>query len=102
MPTISGTAGNDVLVGTPAQDLISGLAGDDTIDGAAGDDQLNGGAGSDILRGGDGDDSLSDYDTTGAWSRSVDFMFGGRGRDTYSVNNVAAETPIRSIMSWTR
>lgn len=53
-PTITGTAGNDVLTGTPGNDVIVGLQGDDTIDGGDGTDLLCGGDGNDTLAGGPG------------------------------------------------
>ncbi len=46
--SISGTAGNDVLIGS---------AGNDTIDGGAGNDSLDGGAGADTMSGGIGNDT---------------------------------------------
>lgn len=72
--TISGTAGNDVLVGTSRADVICGLGGHDRISGRGGNDVLRGGPGNDVLDGGDGADRL--YGGTGA-----DRMSGGAGAD---------------------
>ncbi|AVR98394.1 beta strand repeat-containing protein [Pseudoduganella armeniaca] len=47
--SITGGAGNDVLVGNAAKDTIVGGAGNDTITGGAGIDILTGGAGSDTF-----------------------------------------------------
>jgi hypothetical protein len=49
LPSIGGTAGNDVLSGTPIAEAISGLAGDDILSGSGGDDILDGGAGNDTV-----------------------------------------------------
>jgi hypothetical protein len=57
--------------------------GDDTLIGYGGDDTLNGQAGSDVIYGQDGNDLLSD----GNSSLGQDFLFGGRGNDTYIVNS---------------
>ncbi|WP_432496376.1 ExeM/NucH family extracellular endonuclease [Kineococcus gypseus] len=58
VPTIRGTAGNDVLKGTDGRDVIVGLGGDDVLTGGNGDDVLCGGAGDDRLDGGNGEDVL--------------------------------------------
>lgn len=70
-PTLTGTAGNDVLRGTRKRDVISGLAGNDTIT------ALNG---KDIACGGDGDDSVSG-------NNAKDRLFGDAGNDTLSGGN---------------
>ncbi len=57
-PTITGTAGNDVLEGTPGDDVIHGGDGHDIIRGKAGNDVICGGPGNDLLIGGNGDDTL--------------------------------------------
>ena len=56
--TISGTAGNDLIIGNPGNDVICGLGGNDTIYGMGGNDMLIGGDGNDILIGGAGNDSI--------------------------------------------
>jgi Ca2+-binding RTX toxin-like protein len=56
MNTISGGAGNDLLIGTDGNDYMLGLGGNDTLQGALGNDTLDGGPGSDRLVGGPGDD----------------------------------------------
>jgi Ca2+-binding RTX toxin-like protein len=65
--TVTGTAGDDVILGTPGDDVIDGgdgndtvcgKGGDDRIDGQGGNDDLRGGTGGDVLIGGDGDDEL--------------------------------------------
>nr|WP_279308104.1 calcium-binding protein [Niveispirillum sp. BGYR6] len=48
--TLTGAAGDDLLVGTNNNDSLTGLDGNDTLDGFSGDDTLNGGAGDDLLR----------------------------------------------------
>jgi Ca2+-binding RTX toxin-like protein len=47
MPTVTGTAGHDLLQGTAGNDLLLGLAGDDTLQAGAGTDTLDGGEGQD-------------------------------------------------------
>ncbi|NEK92662.1 ExeM/NucH family extracellular endonuclease [Modestobacter muralis] len=58
VPTIRGTAGDDVLTGTNGRDVVMGLGGNDTITGGNGDDVLCGGAGDDRIEGANGDDVL--------------------------------------------
>jgi uncharacterized repeat protein (TIGR01451 family) len=101
-PTISGTAGNDVLVGTNGPDVIRAFAGDDrvfagggkdlvcadlgadfvsggpkndTLIGGGGPDRLVGKAGGDTLKGKKGRDRLRG-------NFGNDFLNGGRGRDS--------------------
>jgi Ca2+-binding RTX toxin-like protein len=56
--SITGTAGNDVLVGTAGSDVICGLQGDDTLKGLGGDDILFGNGGFDRMYGGTGNDTF--------------------------------------------
>ncbi|MFD3448655.1 ExeM/NucH family extracellular endonuclease [Microbacteriaceae bacterium 4G12] len=58
VPTIVGTAGDDVLTGTSGNDVIMGLGGNDTIVGGNGDDVICGGAGDDRITGANGADTL--------------------------------------------
>ncbi len=57
--TITGTAGNDLILGSPSADTIDGLGGDDCILGGGGDDQITGGDGSDFCLGGPGTDTFT-------------------------------------------
>jgi serralysin len=57
--TMTGTAGNDVLVGGTGNDTLKGMGGNDTLIGNAGNDLLDGGAGNDTLNGGAGADQLT-------------------------------------------
>jgi Ca2+-binding RTX toxin-like protein len=86
VPTIVGTAGNDMLVGTAGDDIIFGLGGNDRIAGMGGndiicggegDDEISGGAGNDTLYGDGGNDRLSGGDGN-------DLLFGGAGADMLS------------------
>jgi Ca2+-binding RTX toxin-like protein len=56
-PTITGTAGPDLLVGTSSDDRLAGLAGNDQLTGLTGNDRLDGGIGADTLAGGAGNDT---------------------------------------------
>lgn len=58
--SISGTAGNDLILGGPGADTIDGLGGNDCILGGGGDDLLSGGEGTDICLGGPGINTLTD------------------------------------------
>ncbi|MCZ2830817.1 ExeM/NucH family extracellular endonuclease [Modestobacter sp. VKM Ac-2986] len=83
VPTIRGTAGDDVLTGTNGRDVIMGLGGNDTIVGGNGDDVLCGGEGTDTLTGGNGDDVLLGgfgADTLRGENGS-DTLIGGAGTD---------------------
>jgi Ca2+-binding RTX toxin-like protein len=57
--TLTGSAGNDLILGSSGVDAIDGLGGDDCILGGGGDDQLTGGDGSDICLGGPGTDTFA-------------------------------------------
>ncbi len=56
--TITGTAGDDVLVGTARDDVIAALGGNDRVSGLDGDDTVCPGMGDDTLDGGPGRDTL--------------------------------------------
>ncbi len=58
LPTIRGTAGNDVINGTNKRDVIMGLGGNDVLNGANAEDVVCGGAGDDVINGGNSDDVL--------------------------------------------
>ncbi|MCY4087287.1 MAG: calcium-binding protein [Actinomycetia bacterium] len=81
--TITGTAGDDLLVGTDGDDVICGLGGDDVLHSRGGDDVLRGGPGGDVLHGGRGSDRL--YGGRGSdrlyGQAGDDVLVGGRGRD---------------------
>jgi Ca2+-binding RTX toxin-like protein len=81
--TITGTAGDDVLVGTPGPDVICGLGGDDELIGNGGDDHLIGGPGNDVLRGHDGNDRLDGGagDDILLGRLGDDILIGGTGAD---------------------
>ena len=92
LPTLIGTAGDDVLRGTDGPDVVMGLGGADRLLGAqagdvlcggAGDDRLSGDNGADRLLGGFGDDVLSggngDDRLVGGPGSDVLLQGGGRG-----------------------
>ncbi|WP_194438910.1 retention module-containing protein [Vibrio fluminensis] len=54
--TLSGDAGDDIIIGSDRADILEGGAGDDQILAGDGDDIVQGGLGSDILTGGGGQD----------------------------------------------
>jgi Ca2+-binding RTX toxin-like protein len=56
--SLSGTAGNDVIVGSESADAIDSKGGNDLICGLGGDDVLIGGLGTDQIDAGSGDDQL--------------------------------------------
>ena len=67
--TVTGGAGNDVIVGSSAAGKV------DTLTGGAGNDNITGGAGNDVISGGDGNDTLSGL-------AGNDTITGGAGDDT--------------------
>jgi uncharacterized repeat protein (TIGR01451 family) len=82
-PTISGTAGNDVLIGTSGGDVIRSFAGNDRVFGGGGADLICtnfgadvvfGGAEGDVVAGGPGPDQLFG-------GTSGDILRGNVGRD---------------------
>ncbi|NAZ77232.1 ExeM/NucH family extracellular endonuclease, partial [Kineococcus sp. T13] len=83
VPTIRGTAGDDVLTGTTGRDVVAGLGGNDVISGGNGDDVLCGGAGDDTLSGGNGDDALLGGFGADrlAGDNGADALVGGPGTD---------------------
>ncbi|OLQ93978.1 hypothetical protein BIY21_10000 [Vibrio ponticus] len=66
--TLSGGAGDDIIIGSDGADILEGGAGDDQILAGDGDDIVQGGLGSDILTGGGGQDifvwTAADIDLT--------------------------------------
>ncbi len=83
MPTLIGTAGNDILVGTGEVDVIHGLGGNDTIVGLGGNDIICSGDGDDKIFGGNGNDTAGggmghDFISLG---QGNDRAFGGSGND---------------------
>lgn len=58
--TLTGTAGNDLILGGPGADIIDGLGGNDCILGGSGDDIITGNEGTDICLGGPGNDTFTD------------------------------------------
>ncbi|HEX8225903.1 MAG TPA: Ig-like domain-containing protein [Allosphingosinicella sp.] len=93
--TITGTAGDDVLVGTVGADSISALGGNDVVNGNAGADlilggdgfdQLHGDADSDVVDGGNDDDYLWGDDGNDQLSGQAgsDNLFGDSGDDQLS------------------
>jgi Ca2+-binding RTX toxin-like protein len=73
-PTITGTAGDDVIFGTPQNDVIAGGSGFDVIRAGTGDDLICGGDGGDVLYGGRGNDQVSG-------EGGQDVLHGGPGFD---------------------
>ncbi len=72
--TISGNAGNNVLVGTPGPDVICGDSGHDTIRARGGNDIVYPGPGRDFTNAGGGNDTVID-------SSGRDTINGGGGND---------------------
>ncbi|MDQ7251718.1 putative Ig domain-containing protein, partial [Dongia sedimenti] len=93
-----GTASAETLTGGAGNDVLLGLAGNDTIGGGTGDDVLVGGAGNDNFDGGSGNDLVVYSDETAAWTinlstgkatsgsvtenlTSIEGAYGGDGND---------------------
>ena len=77
--SLSGAAGNDILVGTSWGEGISGGTGNDLLFAGMGNDTLSGGEGNDELYGGSDNDTL-----TGGLG--LDTFVGGLGDDTYVID----------------
>jgi Ca2+-binding RTX toxin-like protein len=91
--TLTGNAGNDILIGGNGEDTLIGNAGNDTLIGGnatdlllgnAGDDLLSGGNGADTLRGGLGNDTL-----TGGSGGDVFVFASGDGTDRITDFNLS-------------
>jgi Ca2+-binding RTX toxin-like protein len=84
--TLTGNAGNDILIGGNGRDTLVGNAGNDTLIGGNGTDLFFGNAGDDLLNGDNGDDTLTgglDNDTlTGGYGNDVFVFASGDGTDT--------------------
>src|SRR4028118_282065 len=84
--TLTGNAGNDILIGGNGPDALIGNAGNDTLIGGNGTDLLLGNAGDDLLYGGNGADTLEGglgNDTlTGGNGGDVFVFASGEGTDT--------------------
>ena len=61
--TLTGTAGNDLIIGSAGADTIDGLGGDDCIVAGNGDDLITGSDGIDICVGGPGTDIFTTCET---------------------------------------
>jgi predicted extracellular nuclease len=83
LPTIRGTAGDDVIVGGLGRDVIMGLGGKDVIVDVLGNDVICGGTGNDTVFGGLGDDTiLGGYgDDRLSGDLGSDALIGGPGTD---------------------
>jgi Ca2+-binding RTX toxin-like protein len=57
--TVTGTAGNDLILGSSGADTIDSLGGDDCLLGGGGDDTIDGNTGADICLGGPGTDAFT-------------------------------------------
>ncbi len=84
VPTILGTAGNDVITGTSGIDVVHSVSGADKIDGLGGADIICGGEGPDVIKGGAGADTVdgggSNDDVNGGDAN--DILIGGLGSDS--------------------
>ncbi|MEG4631858.1 Ig-like domain-containing protein, partial [Microcoleus sp. AR_TQ3_B6] len=91
--TLTGNAGNDILIGGNGPDTLIGNAGDDTLIGGNGTDLLLGNAGDDLLYGGNGTDTLRGglgNDTLTGGSGGDVFVFAsGDGTDTITDFNLS-------------
>jgi Ca2+-binding RTX toxin-like protein len=86
VPTLVGTAADDVLTGTTGPDVILGLGGNDRILGLEGEDRLCGGDGKDKLLGGTGKDKLIGQGGKDSLKGGggKDLCKGGKGKDSAS------------------
>ncbi|MDZ7855404.1 calcium-binding protein [Sphaerotilus sp.] len=88
--SVTGTAGDDLILGSDGLDNLSGLAGNDTIAGSSGDDTLSGGAGDDVLEDGEGFNLLQGGDGDD-WLRGHGTFSGGAGNDTLVASDTFLE-----------
>ena len=102
--TLTGTAGNDLLIGTSLVDVVAGLGGNDTIFGLAGNDiicagpggdTVLAGAGNDLVLGEDGNDRLlgGNGDDRLRGGAGTDLCAGGPGTDTAAACEITASIP---------
>ncbi len=81
-------------LGTEQGDSLTGTAGDDIMIGGLGDDTLDGGAGVDVLKGGAGDDTL-------VWDPNDFRIEGGGGIDTLSLTGSNVELDLDGLAGTT-
>ena len=79
VPTILGTAGDDVIEGTAGADVVHALDGNDIVEGKKGADVICGGAGHDILFGNGGSDTV-------VGNKGHDLILGQGGSDLLKGN----------------
>jgi Ca2+-binding RTX toxin-like protein len=70
-----GTSADDILTGTSNANILIGGLGNDTLNGGGGNDRLAGGLGNDIyeINRGDGQDRISEHDSTGGNSDTLQY-----------------------------
>ena len=83
MESVSGGAGNDIIVGSGAPESMSGGSGTDAMNGGGGNDELFGNGDNDSLLGGDGNDGLygDSADDSMDGGAGTDLLYGGDGAD---------------------
>ncbi len=96
LPTILGTAGDDVLLGGAGNDILIGGDGDDQLTGGAGNDRLDGGAGADRFVFNaplSGDDTIVDF-TDGQDLIEISAAAGATGMADLTIQQDGADTLI--------
>lgn len=103
--TIIGGAGNDTLTGGTAADNLQGGDGIDTISDGGGNDIISGGAGNDVITisgtsvnvdAGDGDDTVN----ADATLTSGDTVNGGAGNDTLAIDAAATAESSQGVTNF--
>jgi len=92
--TISGEAGNDMLVGFVGDDKIYGGEGNDTIKGGKGNDIINGDNGSDVIYDEDGNDVVNGGEGNDVIyaGKGADIISGNQGNDIFSFESLSSST----------
>jgi len=93
--TLTGTAGNDVIVGSSLGETINGGDGSDTICSLAGNDVISGDAGNDRMFAGTGHDSFRE----GSLPSGADVMVGDSGTDSvfYTARTTAVNVNLDGV-----
>lgn len=102
--TLTGGAGDDIVIGGTDDDLLSGGAGDDVISGRGGGDTIIGGLGQDLMSGSGRENSIDTFvfqslaDSTAGQADRIDLL--SDSHDWVDVSAIDADTTIGGNQSF--
>lgn len=102
--TLTGGAGNDIIIGGTDDDLLGGGAGDDVISGRGGGDTITGGLGQDLMSGSGRENSIDTFifqslaESTAEGADRIDLL--SDSHDWVDVSAIDADTTIGGNQSF--